>query len=640
MDPNDILVLLGSAGGALVLAAGGGWAWVRSRRGKRGDTPEDRTRESGGTTTAVKRPPAPRTGKDGQARTVIEGDTRPAAPTWADTLSPARTTSAAPAAPAAPAEPAAPVEPAAPAESTEPAAPVEPVTSAEPVETSVPTEPSVPSEPSAPSAPSVPVDETAETSSLEEPVADEREAAERTAVEPDAEERAPEVPTSTFMPADEPSPHPQDEAHPDAATAHGEDTASVEDGETVANAEPAADAQPAAEVAPQAGITDAEVVAEPQPVEPVEPIAEAPAESVVEPAPPAEPAAAQPAEPASAPAESAAATPAEPASAPADLRAVEKPEPADDRLLRLRDRLAKSGSLGRGLLTLLTSGTVDENTWDEIEETLLIADLGPEATDELMDALRTRMKVLGTQDHGAIKEALREELVRIVNPDLDRRIAATRIENEDGTSVPSVVLMVGVNGTGKTTTVGKLARVLVAADRSVVLGAADTFRAAAAEQLATWGERVGVETVRSHKDGADPASVAFDAVKKGVDEDVDVVIVDTAGRLQNKQGLMDQLGKVKRVAEKPLGGASVAEVLLVLDATTGQNGMQQARVFADAVNITGLVLTKLDGTAKGGIVVNVQRELGVPVKMVGLGEGMDDLAPFDPYGFVDALLGD
>ncbi|WP_062949117.1 signal recognition particle-docking protein FtsY [Brachybacterium sp. sponge] len=317
---------------------------------------------------------------------------------------------------------------------------------------------------------------------------------------------------------------------------------------------------------------------------------------------------------------------------------IETPEAPDSRMLRLRERLSRSGALGRGILTLLTRSTVDEETWDEIEETLLMADLGPAATDEMLENLKRRIQVLGTDDVAAVREVLREELVALVDPDLDRRLAATRRTAEDGTEVPSVLLMVGVNGTGKTTTVGKLARVLVAADRTVVLGAADTFRAAAADQLETWGSRVGVDTVRADRDGADPAAVAFDAVKKGIEQEVDVVIIDTAGRLQNKKGLMDELGKVRRVAEKGLHGDEVAEVLLVIDATTGQNGMQQARVFSEAVNITGIVLTKLDGTAKGGIVVNVQRELGVPVKMVGLGEGMDDLTPFDPHGFVDALL--
>ncbi|ASK66564.1 signal recognition particle-docking protein FtsY [Brachybacterium avium] len=323
----------------------------------------------------------------------------------------------------------------------------------------------------------------------------------------------------------------------------------------------------------------------------------------------------------------------------ASAAVIETPEAPADRMVRLRERLSRSGALGRGILTLLTRGSgVDEDTWDEIEETLLLADLGPDATDEMLENLRRRIQVLGTDDAEAVREALREELVALVNPELDRRLAATRREAPDGTEVPSVLLMVGVNGTGKTTTVGKLARVLVAAGRTVVLGAADTFRAAAADQLQTWGARVGVDTVRSDRDGADPAAVAFDAVKEGIEQEVDVVIIDTAGRLQNKKGLMDELGKVRRVAEKGLHGDHVAEVLLVIDATTGQNGMQQARVFSEAVSITGIVLTKLDGTAKGGIVVNVQRELGVPVKMVGLGEGMDDLTPFDPHGFVDALL--
>ncbi|WP_058235506.1 signal recognition particle-docking protein FtsY [Devriesea agamarum] len=316
----------------------------------------------------------------------------------------------------------------------------------------------------------------------------------------------------------------------------------------------------------------------------------------------------------------------------------ETPEPAADRMVRLRSRLARSGTIGRGLLNLLSRGKIDENTWDEVEETLLLADLGPDATDELMGNLRQRLKIIGGDSPEAVREVLRDELVKLVDPNLDRRLAATRLTLDDGSTVPSVALMVGVNGTGKTTTVGKLARVLVSEGRTVVLGAADTFRAAAADQLATWGARVGVETVRSDRDGADPAAVAFDAVRRGVESEVDVVLIDTAGRLQNKKGLMDELGKVRRVAGKALGAGDIQEVLLVLDATTGQNGMQQARVFSEVVDVTGIVLTKLDGTAKGGIVVNVQRELGVPVKMVGLGEGVDDLAPFDPYGFVDALL--
>lgn len=310
---------------------------------------------------------------------------------------------------------------------------------------------------------------------------------------------------------------------------------------------------------------------------------------------------------------------------------LETPEPAQGRMQRLRSRLAKSGSFGKMLLGVLGRGDLSAEDWEEIEDTLLMADLGIAATDELMEDLRTQAKVLGTSDPEKIREILRAKLIELVNPDLDRSL---NLEQADGTK-PGIVLAVGVNGTGKTTTVGKIARILVAENKSVVLGAADTFRAAAADQLETWGNRVGVEVVRSDKEGADPASVAFDAVKYGKEKGLDVVLVDTAGRLQNKAGLMDELGKVKRVIEK---SAPVTETLLVLDATTGQNGMQQAKVFSEVVDVSGIVLTKLDGTARGGIVVSVQRELSVPVKLVGLGEGPDDLAPFVPEDFVDALL--
>ena len=311
--------------------------------------------------------------------------------------------------------------------------------------------------------------------------------------------------------------------------------------------------------------------------------------------------------------------------------ALETPAPAAGRLARLRARLAKSNNIfGKGLLTLLSSDNITEDVWDEVEETLLLADLGTAPTMELVDNLRERVTVEGSRDPQQVKAMLHEELVKMVDPGMDRRLDASRKQDR-----PAVMMVVGVNGVGKTTTVGKIGRVLVAEDRRVVFGAADTFRAAAAEQLATWGSRVGVDTVRSHEDGADPASVAFEAVKTGVEQEADVVIVDTAGRLQNKANLMDELGKIKRVIEKQ---AAVDEVLLVLDATTGQNGLAQAKVFAEVVNITGIVLTKLDGTAKGGIVVAIQRELGVPVKLVGLGEGADDLAPFNAEGFVEALL--
>ncbi|AXI74282.1 signal recognition particle-docking protein FtsY [Streptomyces bacillaris] len=312
--------------------------------------------------------------------------------------------------------------------------------------------------------------------------------------------------------------------------------------------------------------------------------------------------------------------------------ALEVPEPTEGRLVRLRARLARSqNSLGKGLLTLLSRDNLDEDTWEEIEDTLLTADVGVAPTQELVERLRERVRVLGTRTPEELRALLREELITLLGPDLDREV-----RTEGGAETPGVVMVVGVNGTGKTTTTGKLARVLVADGRSVVLGAADTFRAAAADQLQTWGERVGARTVRG-PEGGDPASIAYDAVKEGIAEGADVVLVDTAGRLHTKTGLMDELGKVKRVVEKH---GPLDEVLLVLDATTGQNGLVQARVFAEVVDITGIVLTKLDGTAKGGIVIAVQRELGVPVKLIGLGEGPDDLAPFEPGAFVDALIGD
>ena len=316
---------------------------------------------------------------------------------------------------------------------------------------------------------------------------------------------------------------------------------------------------------------------------------------------------------------------------------VERPAPTAGRLTRLRDRLARSGSpLGARLLAVLSRDRLSEADWEELEETLLLADVGAGPTGEIVDALRTRVRVAGTGDAIAVRALLREQLLALVDPGLDRSLDTAPTTAEDGTTTPAIVLVVGVNGTGKTTTVGKLARVLVADGRSVVLGAADTFRAAAAEQLTTWGSRVGVRTVRADREGADPASVAFDAVRTAQAEGADVVLVDTAGRLQNKAGLMDELGKITRVLTRT---APLSEVLLVLDATTGQNGLSQARVFTQVAGVTGIVLTKLDGTAKGGIVVAVQRELGVPVKLVGLGEGPDDLAPFDPEAFVDGLLG-
>jgi fused signal recognition particle receptor len=309
-----------------------------------------------------------------------------------------------------------------------------------------------------------------------------------------------------------------------------------------------------------------------------------------------------------------------------ELAGLEIPEPSAGRLQRLRARLARSNNaLGKGLLALLSRDSIDDETWDEIEETLLVADLGVGPTMELVERLRTRVRVDGT---GNVEAMLREELLALVDPSMDRTVV-TEVPGR-----PAVVLVVGVNGTGKTTTTGKLARLLVADGRTVVLGAADTFRAAAADQLQTWGDRVGAAVVRG-PEGGDPAAVAFDAVQIGAASDVDTVVIDTAGRLHTKTGLMDELGKVKRVIEKQ---SPVDEVILVLDATTGQNGLTQAKVFSEVVDVTGIALTKLDGTAKGGIVVAVQRELGVPVKLVGLGEGPDDLAPFDPAAFVNALL--
>lgn len=308
---------------------------------------------------------------------------------------------------------------------------------------------------------------------------------------------------------------------------------------------------------------------------------------------------------------------------------IEVPAPVPGRMHRLRARLARSNhAMGQGLLALLSRESIDQGTWDEIEETLLLSDLGVGPTAEVMDRMHRATRVAGSD--ADVQGALREVLLELVDPSLDRRIAS------QAQGRPAAILVVGVNGTGKTTTVGKLARLLVAEQQAVVLGAADTFRAAAADQLQTWGDRVGAAVVRG-PEGGDPAAVAYEAVLLATETSADAVVIDTAGRLHTKAGLMDELGKVKRVIEKQ---SPLDEVLLVLDATTGQNGLVQARVFAEAVDVTGIVLTKLDGTAKGGIVVAVQRELGVPVKLVGLGEGPDDLAPFEPAEFVDALIGD
>ena len=312
--------------------------------------------------------------------------------------------------------------------------------------------------------------------------------------------------------------------------------------------------------------------------------------------------------------------------------AVETPEAAGTRMQRLKARLSKSGNpFGKALFNILAKDQLSEADWEDVEDTLLLADVGAEASEQLVEELRNDARIAGQSDPAEVRAALKDKLLKLVGTDVDRRLNA----DKEGVNKPSVIIMVGVNGTGKTTTAGKLSRLLVSEGKQVMLGAADTFRAAAADQLETWGARVNVPVVRSDKDGADPASVAFEASAKAKEANADVLIIDTAGRLQNKSNLMDELGKIRRVTEKNL---PVDEVLLVLDATTGQNGMAQAKVFAEAIGITGVVLSKLDGSAKGGIVVSVQKELGVPVKLVGLGEGPDDLAPFDPEGFVDGIL--
>lgn len=312
--------------------------------------------------------------------------------------------------------------------------------------------------------------------------------------------------------------------------------------------------------------------------------------------------------------------------------AVETPESTGSRIQRLKAKLAKSGNpFGKVLFNILAKDHLSESDWEDVEDTLLLADVGAEASEQLVEELRNDARISGQSDPSEVRKALKDKLLKLVGTDTDRRLNA----DKEGANKPSVIIMVGVNGTGKTTTAGKLARLFVADGKQVMMGAADTFRAAAADQLETWGAKVGVPVVRSDKDGADPASVAFEASERAKETHADVLIIDTAGRLQNKANLMDELGKIRRVTEKNL---PVDEVLLVLDATTGQNGMAQAKVFAEAIGITGVVLSKLDGSAKGGIVISVQKELGVPVKLVGLGEGPDDLAPFDPEGFVDGIL--
>ena len=445
---------------------------------------------------------------------------------------------------------------------------------------------------------------------------------------PAPEPAAPPAPSEDLAPpAEVVPPAPTEKAPAEPAVPDAEATAPVAPAPEVAEplapppapevGRPAAD-EPLGSVAPAPEVSGPEVVG-PEVAEPevVTPEVHPPVELVV-PAP-------EVAEP-------------EVAEQPAPLGPAALLEPIDapaGRLVRLRGRLARSRSaFGQGLLGLLGAGDLDEDSWTDVEDTLLLADLGAATTTEIVERLREELAQRGVRTAEQARAALRDVLIEALRPELDRAVRALPHNGADGESVPGVVLVAGVNGTGKTTTTGKLARVLVADGRRVLLGAADTFRAAAVEQLATWGERAGAEVVRG-AEGADPASVAFEAVKRGSVDGVDTVLIDTAGRLHTKTGLMDELGKVKRVVSKQ---TEVDEVLLVLDATTGQNGMTQARVFREVVDITGIVLTKLDGTAKGGIVFHVQRELGVPVKLVGLGEGVDDLAPFEPVAFVDALL--
>lgn len=387
-----------------------------------------------------------------------------------------------------------------------------------------------------------------------------------------------------------------------------------------------ADARLAAEAA--AAKADASESAESESTETKSSESESPVEN--KPAP-AEPAVTEPAKPVETkPVET---VPAEPEAAEnVPVPAIETPEAAGTRMQRLKARLSKSGNpFGRALFNILAKDQLSESDWEDVEDTLLLADVGAEASEQLVEELRNDARIAGQSDPAEVRAALKDKLLKLVGTDVDRRLNA----DKEGANKPSVIIMVGVNGTGKTTTAGKLSRLLVSEGKQVMLGAADTFRAAAADQLETWGAKVGVPVVRSDKDGADPASVAFEASAKAKEENADVLIIDTAGRLQNKSNLMDELGKIRRVTEKNL---PVDEVLLVLDATTGQNGMTQAKVFAEAIGITGVVLSKLDGSAKGGIVISVQKELGVPVKLVGLGEGPDDLAPFDPEGFVDGIL--
>ena len=479
-----------------------------------------------------------------------------------------------------------------------------------PEETAAPEKPAEPEELVAPEVPEPAVTPpTPEPAEEQEP---EAEAEPEVQAEPETAEAEPEAETETTEAAAEPEAvEVEPEAEPESAE---EEEAAEEEVEEEPEAE--------AEVEPEtSGPEAAAPVVTPKPAPTPEPAAESESEPEPEQEPEADAEPAPESEPEAEPV---------PAAEPAPAKS-EDIAPVEGRLGRLRGNLSKSQNvIGRGVLGILSAGDLDEDAWEEIEDTLIMADLGTKTTVAVVEKLRDRIANEGVESEAQARAMLRECLIEAARPDLDRSIHAMPYEGK-----PAVIMVVGVNGTGKTTTTGKLSRVLVGMGHSVLLGAADTFRAAAADQLETWGRRVGANTVRG-AEGADPASVAFDAVARGVEDGVDVVLVDTAGRLHTSVGLMDQLGKVKRVVEKK---AKVDEVLLVLDATVGQNGLVQARMFRDVVDITGVALTKLDGTAKGGIVFQVQEELGVPVKLVGLGEGADDLAPFEVEGFVDALLG-
>ncbi|MGN8050825.1 signal recognition particle-docking protein FtsY [Curtobacterium sp. 22159] len=289
--------------------------------------------------------------------------------------------------------------------------------------------------------------------------------------------------------------------------------------------------------------------------------------------------------------------------------------------------MASSWSLSSRLRGLFQRKTIDETTWDDLETALIGADFGPDISEQIIEDLHARVDRYGTTDPADLQRMLRE----VLEERLSKLDTTLKLSNR-----PAVVLVVGVNGVGKTTTIGKFAKFLKTYDRSVVVGAADTFRAAAVEQVATWAERAGVDVVRPAQPGQDPASVAYQTVEKAMREGTEIVVIDTAGRLHTKAGLMDELSKIKRVVEKQ---TEIAEVLLVLDATTGQNGLAQAQAFIEGAGVTGLVITKLDGSAKAGFVLSVQEKTGIPIKLIGQGEGINDLTGFTPHVFVQNLVG-